>query len=948
MKLKTFLSCLAVFSLTTLHTQSLDTDLYRTISGEHNHPNQPLLGAAHTALIRLAGDGFVDGQSIPAGPNRPNPRTISNTLFAQEGLLNDPVGLSDYTWVFGQFIDHDITLTEGASESTPIPVPAGDPDFDPFFFGSVVIPFQRNTPRLGTGFGIGNPRNYDNEITAFIDGSGVYGSDDARANWLRSFVDGKLKISAGNLLPYNTLNGEIDGELDPSSPHMADGVGNSPLHFVAGDVRANENPLLAGFHTLFVREHNQQCERLKAEHPDWEDEQLYQHARKLVGGLIQAIVYNEWLPTMGVNTGEYLGYNDAVHPQLTNTFTAAAFRVGHTLLNGNIRRLDANGQVIPEGNMTLREAFFNTDVLAETGLDPFLRGMAEQTQQKMDSRVVDDVRNFLFGPPGAGGLDLVSINIMRGRERGLPDYNQIRQAYNLPRNFTFQQINPDSDVFSVLEELYGDDINDIDPWVGMLAERSENGSIFGSTILRIMEKQFTDLRAGDRFFYLNDPVLSEEEKDWIHNTTFQQVIMRNSGIDLMQENVFEAMPFSSICGEAVTSADGWIRVQTSNAQLPNVTVVANGNDGEVMSTSTTTDLGFYTFNNLPACQDIALTASLEGDWEAGVNIFDMIAINLHMLGRQEFDNPYQFLAADVNNDNFVDVQDIIAISRLAIGITERLESGNPNPWFFVPAGYQFINPELPLGENIPFAIDFSQVDPTEINQGFVAIKSGDVNADAAPEGNNLPPGLWVDLPEEALKAGEQTQVEVRLSGQELAGFQFGLKTSGLRIISLASTDLPDNAYHFDEGKLQFLNLEDGTTEHSVLLNVVAERTGQVAEMFSLAPNLRSLAVDLSGAPRSIQVGAAAGARERTLKSQAFPNPFTDAITLSFSDPLAESASLELKDVNGRTLRTQVLNAGTETAQVLDLGLPAGTYFVRVTAVASGEVLFAQPIQSAAR
>lgn len=948
MKLKLFLSCCFIFSLAISQAQTVDTDLYRTINGANNHPTQANRGATHTALIRRAGDGYLDGQSTPTGPNRPNPRTVSNTLFAQEGLLNDPVGLSDYTWVFGQFIDHDITLTEVPQEFTPIPVPAGDPDFDPFFFGSVAIPFHRNAHRPGTGSGIGNPRNYDNEITAYIDGSGVYGSEVSRANWLRSFIDGKLKVSTGGLMPYNTIDGEIDSPLDPDAPHMADGVGNSPLHFVAGDVRANENPLLASFHTLFMREHNLQCDRLKTEHPDWEDEQLYQHARKLVGGLIQSIVYNEWLPTMGVPMEQYQGYDASVNPQLTNTFTAAAFRVGHTLLNGNIRRLDASGNVIPEGNLTLRDAFFNTTVIADVGLDPFLRGMAEQTQQRMDSRVVDDVRNFLFGPPGAGGLDLAAINIMRGRDRGLPSYNNIRQAYNLPINFSFDQINPDSEVYSVLEDLYAGDINEVDPWVAMLAERSENGSIFGSTIRRIMETQFSDLRAGDRFFYLNDPVLSEDEKDWIHTTTFQEVIKRNSGIDLMQENVFEAMPFSEICGDAITTADGWIRIHTSGTQLPGVTVSANGDDGEVMSASTTTDLGFYEFDALPACQDLVLTASLDGDWEAGVNIFDMIAINLQLLGRQDFANPYQFLAADVNGDNSVDVLDIVEISRLILGLTERFPGGADEPWLFVPAGYEFVNSELPFEEDIPSSIDFAQVDPTEINQGFVAIKLGDVNADIELDGSNLPPGLRVELPEEDIAAGDRRLIEVRLSGEELAGFQFGLAPQGLRILDVVSTNLPASAYRLNEGDLQFLKLEDGATQHTLLLNVVAERSGQVAEMFSLAQGSRSVAVDLSGTPRSIHVGAAAGAAEVALESKAFPNPFTDAIALSFSSPLTEPASLELMDVNGRILHSQSLTSGTETTRIVGLNLPAGTYLVRLTSVASGKVLVTQPLQSVGR
>lgn len=947
MKFRFLLSCCCTLLLSVSQAQTVDTDLYRTITGVDNNPNVRNRGAAHTALIRYAGDGYVDGQSIPAGPDRPNPREISNTIFAQEGLLNDPVGLSDYTWVFGQFIDHDLSLTEGAQESMPIPVPAGDPDFDPFFFGTVVIPFSRNPHRPGTGFGTGNPRNYNNDITAYLDGSGVYGSDVPRANWLRSFTDGKLKVSAGNLMPYNTIDGELGSPLDPGAPHMADDVGRSPKHFVAGDVRANENPLLAAFHTLFVREHNVQCDRLKTEHPDWEDEQLYQHARKLVGGLIQGIVYNEWLPAMGVPMEDYPGYNASVNPQLTNTFTAAAFRVGHTLLNGNIRRLDATGQVIPEGNMTLRDAFFNTTVLAETGLDPFLRGMAEQTQQKMDSRVVDDVRNFLFGPPGAGGLDLASINIMRGRERGLPSYNNIRQAYSLPINFSFEQINPDFDVYDALETLYEGDINEIDPWVAMLAERSENGSIFGSTIRRIMEKQFADLRAGDRFFYLNDPVLTEDEKDLIHGTTFREIIQRNSDIDLMQENVFEAMPFSEICGDATTSTDGWIRIHTTGTQLPDVTVSANGADGEVMSASTTTELGFYEFDALPACQDLTLTASLAGDWSAGIDVFDMVAINLHLLGRREFASPYQHLAADVNGDNSVDVRDIVGISRQVLSFTDRFPAAIPEPWFFVPAGYEFVDPTFPFDEEIPNAINFAVVDPSEINQGFVAIKLGDVNADIELDGSNRTPGLVVGVSEATVAAGDQLVVELSLTGEDVAGFQFGLTAHGLRILDVVNTDLPPSAYRLSEGKLQLLNLEEGATEHKLMLRVAAERSGQIAEMFGLAEGTRAVAVDMSGAPRSIQVGAAAGAGDVALKSRVFPNPFTDVLAVSFDTPLSEPATLNLFDVMGRSIYSFPLAEGTEVAQLGDLNLSSGTYLLRVAGT-SGQVLLTEMVETATR
>ncbi|MEM9930398.1 MAG: peroxidase family protein, partial [Bacteroidota bacterium] len=806
--------------------------------------------AVHTALIRVVGDGFVDGQSIPAGPNRPNPRVISNTLFAQEGLINDPVGLSDFTWVFGQFIDHDIALTDQLGENLPISVPAGDPNFDPFFFGTVTIPFHRNLHRFGTGFGIGNPRNYDNEITAFIDGSGVYGSDEYRANWLRTFSDGKLKVSAGDLLPYNTIDGEIDSPNDPGAPFMANGTGAPGPMFVAGDIRANENPLLAAFHILFVREHNLQCERLKQENPDWTDEELYQHARKLIGGLIQSVVYNEWLPTMGVPVATYNGYDETINPQLANSFSAAAFRVGHTLLNGNIRRLDANGEVLPEGNLTLRDAFFNTSTLEDHGLDPFLRGMAEQVQQMMDSRVVDDVRNFLFGPPGAGGLDLASINIMRGRERGLPSYNVIRRAYGMQILFDFTQINPEFEVYNTLQELYQNDINEIDPWVGMLAERPVPGSIFGPTIQTIMEKQFSDLRDGDRFFYLNDPVLTEEEKDWIHNTTFRDIIFRNSGVNLMQENVFEAMPFSEICGMSTVAVDGLVKVHTTNADLSDVSVTATDADGLVMNEAVTSDLGLYSFEALPACQNIILTHERVDDWENGLDIFDMVAINLHLLGREPFTSPYQMLAGDANGDSELDVFDITTIARQILGITTSLLPEPAQPWFFVPAGYTFENPEFPFLENYPTTIDFSQVDPTHISQGFVAMKRGDVNADAVLNTANLPAGLTVGVPNATVAQGEQRLVELELKGHDLAGFQLQLQTAGLELMNVVHTDLPADAYQMEDGQLKLLNLENGNASHRMVLRVIATEAGNLQQMFRVAETAgQSVAVAANGAPR---------------------------------------------------------------------------------------------------
>ncbi len=303
-----------------------------------------------------------------------------------------------------------------------------------------------------------------------------------------------MRVSQGNLLPWNTLSGEFESPLDPQAPEMAMPLPHVTRWFVAGDVRANENPSLTGMHTLFIREHNRLCDELKIEHPDWGDEQLYQHARKLVGGQMQAIVYEEWLPVMGMKLPTYNGYDVSINPGIMNVFSAAAYRYGHTTINSLLVRMDNEGNTISSGDILLRDAYFNPDATYGIGgIEPYLIGMATVVQQDFDCKIVDDLRNFLFGPPGAGGLDLAVLNISRGRERGLPDYNTVRTDFGLDPISTFQGMTVDPLMNQALEFTYGD-INGIDPWVGMLAENHMPDALFGQTAMTIVEQQFMALR----------------------------------------------------------------------------------------------------------------------------------------------------------------------------------------------------------------------------------------------------------------------------------------------------------------------------------------------------------------------------------------------------------------------------------------------------------------------
>ncbi len=248
----------------------------RTFDGTGNNPFHTQWGSTGEELLRMSAAEYGDGISTLAGADRPSPRVISNAIAAQDPTtpLSDR-DLSAYIYVWGQFLDHDIDLTSTGTTAAPITVPTGDAQFDPTGTGTQTIDFFRSLFNPSSGTSTANPREQITDITSWIDGSMVYGSDKTTADSLRTFVKGQLRSSAGNLPPTDSTDS-----------------------FVAGDVRANENIELTSMQTLFLREHNRIAAQLARENPTWTDEQIYQQARARVGAEIQVITYKEFLPAL--------------------------------------------------------------------------------------------------------------------------------------------------------------------------------------------------------------------------------------------------------------------------------------------------------------------------------------------------------------------------------------------------------------------------------------------------------------------------------------------------------------------------------------------------------------------------------------------------------------------------------------------------------------------------
>jgi peroxidase len=498
----------------------------RNIDGTENNLGDPTLVSVDTPLLRTTAVEYADGISEPAGEDRPSARDVSNAVAAQITTETNDRYLTDITWLWGQFIDHDIDLTENAdpAESFDIEVPTGDEYFDPDGTGEAVISVNRSVYDTRTGTSTADPREQINQITAFIDGSVIYGSDEERAAELRSFEGGLLAMSEGDLLPFNEAGLENAG-------------GTSDTLFLAGDVRANENAALTAMQTLWVREHNYWAGKLAAENPSLSDEELYQEAKAIVTAELQAITYNEYLPAL-LGEGavsDYHGYDSSVDPSISNIFSTASYRYGHSALSSELLRLNNDGTTADEGNLALLDAFFAPGEIIDNGIDSLLLGVTAQVANEIDTQIVDDVRNFLFGEPGNGGFDLAALNIQRGRDHGLADYNQVREDLGLERVTDFSEITSNPELAAKLEDLYGD-VDNIDAWVGSLAEDHVAGSSMGELNQIVIVDQFERLRDGDRLWYEN--VFSGQELAEIENTTLSDVIERNTDITGLRENVF--------------------------------------------------------------------------------------------------------------------------------------------------------------------------------------------------------------------------------------------------------------------------------------------------------------------------------------------------------------------------------------------------------------------------
>ncbi|CAI2196048.1 635_t:CDS:2, partial [Funneliformis geosporum] len=273
-----------------------------------------------------------------------------------------------------------------------------------------------------------------------------------------------------SFLRLSTIYGTSDEDLsilrDRTSCKLLTSNGDYPAKDTEGRYMWGTIPwtlFTLAINTVWIREHNRLCDELFQMHGNaWSDQRYFDEARRWNIAYFQKTVSEEYLGTI---LGRPLPLYNGYKPDL-----------------------------VP-------------------GIDTFF---ATVTFRYGHSELSPDSYTY----------DLPAFDISRTRDRGIPLYNSVREAYGLSRKNSWNEITSNSDIQNKLQFLYPNGPDTLEAYVGAYSEDHLEGSNFGELVNASLVTQFNRLRETDEIWWESDS-FNQEAKDKLRNTTFRDIIIRN-------------------------------------------------------------------------------------------------------------------------------------------------------------------------------------------------------------------------------------------------------------------------------------------------------------------------------------------------------------------------------------------------------------------------------------
>lgn len=543
---------------------------YRSFDGSCNNLLNPWLGKTGTPFLRWMPADYSDQFKLNDprhsidGSELPNPYLLACALSNDHHDIEPFVSHMLMQW--GQLVNHDVTSLSITREDDPdqsvcktctkthkclpIMIESNTTCNCVTTMKHRCIEFTRASASFGDVSCKLGQREQINMQTSFLDGSHIYGVSLEESEKLRDRSGGQR-----GLLRSQKISDKYGYDLLPHSknerPSDCLDYTKETKCFVAGDDRVNQNPSLMSMHTIFLREHNRIAKILAFNNPTWSDETVFQEARRLVIAQIQHITYNEYLPVLlgpkimkffslspGQGQTKLNTYDPNFDPRIANEYSAAAGRFGHSMVRTDYSRLNKDYKSAGAKSFLLRNSYFRANDLydyREGGLESILRGMLHDPLMKVDRWFSTELTQHLFETKNKMSqpfhFDLVSININRGRDHGIPAYVKFREFCRLPLVKSWQDMRQyvDNDVVEIFQQFYRH-VEDVDLFLASVSEKKEDNALVGPTLSCLLGLQFQGLKFGDRFWYET----AEGPGDFTHNqlseirkTTLSKLLCRN-------------------------------------------------------------------------------------------------------------------------------------------------------------------------------------------------------------------------------------------------------------------------------------------------------------------------------------------------------------------------------------------------------------------------------------
>ncbi|XP_058186744.1 alpha-dioxygenase PIOX [Rhododendron vialii] len=513
---------------------------FRTADGEFNDPFNEVAGSEGTFFGRNIHPVNQQHKLLKPDPMVVATKLLARRKFVDTGKQFNMIAASWIQFMIHDWIDH-LEETNQIELRAPREV-ANQCPLQSFKF--------YKTKEVPTGF-YDIKSGYLNIRTPWWDGSAVYGSNAEKLKQVRTFKDGKLKISGDGLLL-----------------HDQDGIP------VSGDVR-NGWAGLSTLQALFVQEHNAICDMLKKEYRGLEDEELYRHARLVTSAVIAKIhtidwtvellktdtllagMRGNWYGILGKKFKDTFGHvgvallgglvgmkkpnNHGVPYSLTEEFVSV-YRM-HSLLPDQLLLRDVDASPGPNKSPPLIEKVPLSNLIGRKGEKAleeigFTRQMVSMGHQACGALELwnypvwlrDVIPQDAHGMDRPDPVDLPALEVYRDRERKVARYNEFRRSLLLIPISKWEDLTDDNEAIETLKDVYGDDVEELDLLVGLMAEKKIKGFAISETAFVIFLLMASRRLEADRFFTanFNEETYTEKGLEWVNTTeSLKDVIDRH-------------------------------------------------------------------------------------------------------------------------------------------------------------------------------------------------------------------------------------------------------------------------------------------------------------------------------------------------------------------------------------------------------------------------------------